>query len=69
MNTVYLMAEYARLAQAHEALDMLVALKLITSDDRMRLMRKFLDDRPEFKQHVAEAMGGTVAKASTRADR
>ncbi len=38
----------------------LVALKVITQDDHIRLTRKFMDDRPEFKQHVAEAMGGKV---------
>ena len=62
MNTVQIMAEYARLADAHKAMDTLVVLRLITPDERMRLMRKFLDDRPEFKQHVAEAMGGKVSK-------
>jgi hypothetical protein len=60
MNTVQLMAEYARLADCHNALATLVSLKVITADEQIRLTRKFMDDRPDFKQHVAEAMGGKV---------
>lgn len=66
MNTVALMAEYARLADAHDALAKLVALKVITPDEQIRLTRKFMDDRPEFKRHVAEAMGGKVIATSTK---
>lgn len=62
MTTVEVMAEYARLGQVHDACGLLVALKVISSEDRIRLTRKFMDDRPEFKEAVAKAMGGTVIK-------
>lgn len=64
MNTVRLMAEYAQLADAHKASDLLVALRIITRDEQIKMIRKFMDDRPEFKQHVAEAMGGKPIAAT-----
>jgi len=61
------MTEYARLAEAHKALDTLVSLRLLTQDESVRLMRKFIDDRPEFKKHVAEAMGSRSTPSTTGA--
>lgn len=63
MTTVEIMAEYGRLGQLHDALGLLVALKIISDGDRIRLTRKFMDDRPAFKEAVAEAMGGKVISA------
>lgn len=67
MNGNKLMAEYANLATLHDALAVLVGYNIINHEDRIRLTRKFMDDRPEFKAAVAKAMGGTVLPpASTR---
>ena len=69
MNGNALMAEYANLATLHDALAVLVGFKIISHEDRIRLTRKFMDDRPEFKEAVAKAMGGVAlpAAASTTA--
>jgi len=66
VNTVQIMAEYARLADVHKASDLLVAMHIISRDDQILMIRKFMDDRPAFKQHVADAMGGKVIPPSTR---
>jgi hypothetical protein len=65
MNSNQLMAEYANLATLHDALAVLVGYKIITHEDRIRLTRKFMDDRPEFKEAVAKAMGGSVLPATS----
>ena len=65
MNGNKLMAEYANLSTLHDALAVLVGFKIISHEDRIRLTRKFMDDRPDFKAAVAKAMGGTVVPPST----
>jgi hypothetical protein len=66
MNGNKLMAEYANLATLHDALAVLVGHKVITHEERIKLTRKFMDDRPEFKEAVAKAMGGTVIPVGGR---
>jgi hypothetical protein len=60
LNGNKLMAEYANLATLHDALGVLVGLKIISADDRIRLTRKFMDDRPEFRDAVQEAMNAGI---------
>ncbi len=56
MNAAKMLAEYANLATVHDALAVLVGFKIITQEDRIKLTRKFMDDRPEFKDAVQQAM-------------
>lgn len=51
-----MLAEYANLATVHDALAVLVGFNILTHDDRIRLTRKFMDDRPAFKKAVEAAM-------------
>ena len=52
--------EYAvcclKLAKAAEAIDVLVQLNLLEKSDRLRLMQKFMADRPEMHRHATEAL-------------
>ena len=52
--------EYAvnclQLANAAEAMGVLVQLKLLEPADRLRLMQKFMADRPEMHRHATEAL-------------
>lgn len=60
MNGNKLLAEYANLATLHDALGVLVGYKVISDDDRIRLTRKFMDDRPEFRKAVEAAMNAGI---------
>jgi hypothetical protein len=51
-----MLAEYANLGTLHDALGVLVGLKVISDEDRIRYTRKFMEDRPEFKEAVQQAM-------------
>ena len=57
-----LLAEYANLASLHNALGVLVGLKVITRDEQVNFTRKFMADRPEFRKAVEEAMNAGIHK-------
>lgn len=62
MNGNALLAEYANLASLHDALGVLVGLKVMTRDDQIKYTRKFMTDRPEFKKAVEQAMNAGLHK-------
>lgn len=55
-----LMAEYANLASLHDALGVLVCLKVLSRDEQIKYTRKFMEDRPEFRKAVEEAMNAGI---------
>jgi len=64
MNSNQMMAEYANLSHLHDALAVLVSLKVITRDEQVKFTRKFMEDRPAFRDAVQQAM--TAGGLSTR---
>ena len=66
MKTAAVMAEYANLATVNDALAVLVSNKVIDHEERLRLTRKFMTDRPEFHAAVAAAMGGSVGDGGSK---
>jgi len=59
MNTHEVIRAYAELASIQEACNVLIKARLLKHEDQVRLLRKFLDDRPEFKGAVAQAVKAT----------
>jgi hypothetical protein len=62
LNGNALLAEYANLSSLHDALGVLVGLKVITRDEQIAYTRKFMQDRPEFKKAVEAAMNAGLHK-------
>ena len=60
LSAAALMAEYANLAELHDALGKLVALNIITRDEQVKYTRKFMEDRPQFRDAVQEAMNAGI---------
>lgn len=56
MNSTQMLAEYANLGTLHDALNVLVGYKIITPEQQVQFTRKFMEDRPEFKAAVQQAM-------------
>lgn len=54
--------EMAMLNKVHEALLLLVEAKLIPDSERTRLIRKFMDDRPDFTKAVQESFNKAEAR-------
>ena len=57
-----MLAEYANLASLHDALGVLVVLKVITRDQQVQFTRKFMEDRPEFRKAVEAAMNAGLSR-------
>lgn len=60
-----MLAEYANLASLHDALGVLVGLKIITREQQVEYTRKFMTDRPEFRKAVEAAMNAGLHKGDT----
>jgi hypothetical protein len=54
--------EMARLNKVNEALEILVKAKLLDQVERIRLTRKYLNDRPEFKSAIQESVNRSDRK-------
>lgn len=56
MQTTEYLTICAELNEVHECLGTLERLGVIDAELRIQMMRKFMEDRPAFKEAVANAM-------------
>jgi hypothetical protein len=61
VRTSELMAHFALLGRVNDALEVLEGAELIDYAERMRLTRKYMDDRPEFKEAAQASITGASA--------